>query len=349
MLYDTQNPHGGDLYSQKVVLDFSANINPLGTPEAVKLAVMESLNELRNYPDPYCRELVCAISDFEGVDSGRILCGAGAAELIFAFVGALKPRRGLLLAPSFSEYETALRSSGAEVSYHYLKEAEDFRLTEDFLPVLRSFTGDAVILCTPNNPTGAVIEAGLLRKILEICHEKALPLLLDECFLDLTEGEDSCKEYLSAIPELTILKAFTKSYGMAGLRLGYCMSGNADLLRAMAQQSQPWNISTPAQKAGIAALGQVQFVDAARRIIAGQRPELKAGLEALGFRVIPSRTNYLLFRAPADTKEKLLKRGILIRSCGNYPGLDGNWFRIAVKLPGENNVLLEALKEITDG
>lgn len=350
MLYETQNPHGGDLYETPVHLDFSANINPYGTPDAVKQAVVNSLDALRNYPDPNCRELVSAIAAFEGVDKEQILCGGGAAELIFAYVGALKPSHGLVLAPGFCEYEGALRSHGAQVSYFYLKEENDFRLGEDFLPFLRDFSGDAVILCTPNNPTGLTIDADLLTEILNICHEKKLPLLLDECFLDLTDGRGlSRKGDLAAFPELTILKAFTKSYGMAGLRLGYCLSGNRKLLSSMSCQTQPWNVSTPAQAAGVAALGQPQFVEKARQLIADQRPKARKALESLGFRVIPSETNYLLFKAPRGLKEKLLAKGILIRSCANYPGLDETWYRIAVKLPEENAQLLTALEGIIHG
>lgn len=350
MLYETVNPHGGDLYEAPIRLDFSANINPYGTPRSVMDAVCESVGQLRNYPDPNCRALTAAIAEFEGVDKKSILCGAGAAELIFAFAGAVKPKKAMLLAPGFSEYASALRSFGAEIQYHYLKEEHGFRLGVDFREVLREFSGDAVILCTPNNPTGLTIEAELLCEILNICHEKGLPILLDECFLDLTDGRGlSAKGKLSQIPELVILKAFTKSYGMAGLRLGYCLSGNPELLAAMSRQSQAWNVSTPAQAAGVAALKEQAFVDRARETIATERPKLKRALEGFGFTVIPSETNYLLFKAFPGLKEKMLSRGILIRACGNYPGLSEHWYRIAVKLPEENEELLLALEEIVHG
>lgn len=350
MLYETKNPHGGDLYEVPVRLDFSANINPYGTPRSVMDAVCESVLALRNYPDPNCRALTAAISAFEGVPEERILCGGGAAELIFAFAGALKPKKALLLAPSFCEYETALKANGARIQYYYLKEENDFRLSTDFLSELRAFSGDALILCTPNNPTGLTIDAKLLTEILRICHEKRLPLLLDECFLDLTDGRGLSRSgELEQYPELTILKAFTKSYGMAGLRLGYCLSGDSAFLSAMSRQSQAWNVSIPAQKAGVAALKEQAFVERARTLIADQRPKMKKALEGFGFHVVPSETNYLLFKACEGLKEKLLTRGILIRFCGNYPGLDGTWYRVAVKLPEENAELLAALEEIVNG
>ena len=135
MLYSTPNPHGGDLYSREIRLDFSANINPYGTPEAVKQAVIDSVSDLRHYPDPYCRELVTAISEFEGVGKEKILCGNGAAELIFSFCRSLGPKKALILDPCFSEYETALKVFGTETAHYLLNRQENFALTEAFLSV----------------------------------------------------------------------------------------------------------------------------------------------------------------------------------------------------------------------
>ena len=348
MLYDTQNPHGGDLYSRKILLDFSANINPYGTPQAVKEAVAESVDALRCYPDPYCRSLVRAIGAFEGVAENRVFCGNGAAELIFSCCMALRPQKALVLSPCFSEYETALKVFGAQVDHYLLKEQEDFALTEAFLPVLNRFDGEMLMLCNPNNPTGQVTDRTLMEKILEICQKKGIFLFIDECFLDLTlGGEDiTMKPYLEEYRGLFLLKAFTKSYGMAGLRLGYCLSSNQQLLKTMGSQTQPWNVSIPAQAAGIAALGETEFVKAANDLIHTQRPQMEQALQNLGFRVIPSRTNYILFFSPTELREPLLHKGIQIRSCANYPGLGEGWYRVAVKLPEENRKLMEALGEI---
>ena len=349
MLYDTQNPHGGDLYSREILLDFSANINPYGTPQAVKDAVAESVQSLRCYPDPYCRNLVRAIGDFEGVAPSRVFCGNGAAELIFSCCMALRPKKALVLSPCFSEYETALKVFGAEVDHYLLKEEEDFALTEDFLPVLQRFDGEMLMLCNPNNPTGQVTDRPMMEQILKICREKGIFLFIDECFLDLTlgGGDISMKPFLEEYEGLFLLKAFTKSYGMAGLRLGYCLSANQQLLKTMGSQTQPWNVSIPAQAAGIAALGEADFVRRANELIHSQRPRMEQALQNLGFRVIPSRTNYILFHSAKELREPLLTRGIQIRSCANYLGLGDGWYRVAVKLPEENRKLLEALGEIS--
>ena len=327
MLYSTPNPHGGDLYSRKICLDFSANINPYGTPEAVKQAVIDSVSDLGHYPDPYCRELVTAISEFEGVGKEKILCGNGAAELIFSFCRSLGPKKALILDPCFSEYETALRASQCEVAH---------------------FDGEALMLCNPNNPTGQIISREMLEEILTVCERRKMFLFIDECFLDLTDRGEclTMKPYLQTHQNLFLLKAFTKSYGMAGLRLGYCLCGNAPLLRTMGQTVQPWNVSVPAQKAGVAALKQTAFLEKAKQTIREQRAALTGGLRELGLRVIGSHTNYILFYSDRELREPLLEKGIQIRSCANYPGLEAGWYRIAVKLPWENETLLAALKEI---
>lgn len=348
MLYQTENPHGGETYNDPTVIDFSANINPLGTPDSVKQAVAASLELLSGYPDPYCRELTQAIADYEGVPQSQILCGNGAAELIFSLCQALKPKKALLPVPSFSEYRTALDSVGCETAAYRLSREKGFLLDEDFLPFLNAFDGELLMLCNPNNPTGRTLAPMLMEQILGLCGEKGIFLFVDECFLDLTEGGVSLKNRLDK-ENLLLLKAFTKSFGMPGLRLGYCLSGNASLLKRMGSMTQAWNVSTPAQMAGIAALKETEFLKRANEIIHSQRPQMLAALKKLGLRVIPSDTNFILFYSEKELRRPLLERGFQIRDCGNYPGLKKGWYRIAVKLPEENRRLLAAMEEVLYG
>lgn len=350
MLYQTVNPHGGDLYSRPVRLDFSANTNLFGTPESVRRAVMEAAQLLNQYPDPYCRELVDALSEFEQVPREYILCGCGAAELIFSFCAAVKPKKALELAPTFSEYAAALESVGCTVDRYPLKRANGFALTEDFLEFLRNSDCDVLVLCNPNNPTGQIVGPVLLEKIARVCHERDIRLFLDECFLDLSDqGCDlSLKHKLSDWPGLFILKAFTKSYGMAGLRLGYCLSADRELLTAMGRSVQPWNVSLPAQKAGVAALKEVEFLKRTRAEIQIQRRWLQEQFAALGFYVCPAQANYLLMYHELPMFERLLERGILVRNCSNYHGLEQGWFRVAVRGERENRVLVDTVRSILE-
>lgn len=349
MLYQTTNPHGGDVYGAPVDLDFSANTNPYGTPEGVLTAIRDALPRLRQYPDPYCRELVSAIAAFEDLPAAYILCGNGAAELIYAFCEAAGSARAAETAPTFSEYALGLERAGGAMLRHPLRQANAFRLDRSFLDFLRRESPDVVFLCNPNNPTGQVAEAALLEELLAYTRQRGIRLFLDECFLDLAERGESLKRFLPDNPQLLILKAFTKSYGMAGARLGYCLSADAALLRAMSATVQPWNVSLLAQAAGVAALGEQAFLQRARSTIFTERQWLSAQLRDLGFWVCPSAANYLLFQGPAGLHKALLEQRIAIRSCDNYYGLGPGWYRIAVKLHGENERLISAMAAVLQG
>lgn len=343
MLYGITNPHGGDIYGGGVTLDFSANTNPYGTPAGVLNAVTAALPEMHRYPDPYCRSLVDAIAEYEGVERDLILCGNGAAELIYAYCAAVHPKTALELAPTFSEYSLGLRRVGCAVKHYYLTPDNDFALDEHFLYHLEDTAPEVVFLCNPNNPTGVLLPPEFLKKVLDFCKSADIRLFIDECFMDLSDGGVSMKPFLRDYPNLFLLKAFTKSYGMAGIRLGYCLCADAKLLTAMAREVQPWNVSSLAQGAGIAALKEQAFLRETKALIQRERPWLQTKLEAFGFRVCPSSANYLLFQGPTDLHVKLKKQGIAIRSCDNYPGLTSGWYRIAVRRHEENEKLIAAI------
>ena len=345
MLYQTENRHGGDTYGG-IALDFSANVSPLGTPRSVTDAVKSALPELYRYPDPYCRELAQAISEYEGVPKDFVLCGNGASELIYAYCEAIRPRRAMELAPTFSEYSLALQRTGCEVVRFALRQEEHFDLRESFLPVLAREKIDALFLCNPNNPTGRLIAGDLLEEILRICREKSIALFVDECFLPLSDSGADLTPFLRDFSQLFILKAFTKSFGMAGLRLGYGLSADEALLRKMSAAVPPWNVSTLAQAAGVAALGDAEFLEKNRAIIRAERPWLEEKLWELGFRVCPSQVNYILFRGEAGLTEKLRPRGIAIRDCANFAGLTSGWYRVAVRQHEENEQLVAAIKSV---
>lgn len=346
MLYQTNNPHGGDIYGEEILLDFSANTNPFGTPQGIIEAVQAALPEMHRYPDPYCRKLTRAISDFEGVPKEYILCGNGAADLIYAYCEAVRPKLAVELAPTFSEYALGLERVDCRVERYVLRQKDMFELDEGFLDYLAKRKPDVVFLCNPNNPTGKTIAPALLEKILGFGRENSIRLFVDECFLDLSDRGESVKAFLPQNPNLFILKAFTKSYGMAGIRLGYCLCSDKKLLARMAAASQPWNVSSLAQAAGVAALRESSFLQKTNELIALERRWLKAELEALGFWVCPSSVNYLLFQAQPDLHMKLKAKKIAIRNCDNYFGLGPGWYRIAVRLHQENEELIRAMKEV---
>ena len=345
MLYQSRNPHGGDIYDGQIDLDFSANTNPFGTPEGIITAVSQALPQMHRYPDPFCRKLIAAIADHEQTEPGQILCGNGAAELIYAYCHAIRPRTALVPAPTLSEYQLGLETVGCQVRHYGLKQENGFSITEEMADCIESIRPDAVFLCNPNNPTGNLIAPSVLDRILDVTRKHRIHLFLDECFLDLCDGGESLKSRLSEHPQLFLLKAFTKSYGMAGIRLGYCLCGDPETLSAMAKATQPWNVSSLAQAAGIAALEEQEFLEKTKRLVHGQRLWLQKELQDLGFWVSDSRTNYLLFKGPVGLHTAMRERRIAIRSCANYEGLGEGWYRIAVRQPEENQKLMSAMRE----
>lgn len=344
--------HGGDWAGYQAQyggqpLDFSANISPLGMPEGVRAAAADALAQAHRYPDPLCRGLVEAIARAERVNPDWCLCGNGAADLIYRAVLARRPAHALVTAPAFAEYEAALELVGCETERFPLRERDGFALGEDF-PAAVSPETDLVFLCQPNNPTGRTIPRPLLERVLEGCREADALLVVDECFLDFLDGPKAfaMKGFLGRYPNLLILKAFTKLYAMAGLRLGYCLCADAVLLGRMREAGQPWAVSGPAQAAGAAALREAQYVREARALIARERPRLAEALSRLGLRVIPGEANYLLFYSSVPLEEPLRERGILLRDCSNYHGLGRGWYRTAVRDGADNGRLIAALEDV---
>ena len=344
--------HGGDWmgYRERFgrdALDFSANGSPLGLPEGVAQAIRDALPLADRYPDPLCRTLRAALSRAEGVPQEHVLCGNGAADLIFRLVWAVKPHKALVTAPTFAEYASALDTVGCEVKRFFLDEANDFAPTDALVDAVDESI-DLVFLCQPNNPTGQLASPELVKKLLRRCGECRTILAVDECFLDFLHQRDAltAKPLLQTAPNLVILKAFTKLYAMAGVRLGYALCANTALLAKMQAAGQPWGVSSLAQAAGAAALRETAYADAVRALIADQRPKLAAGLRALGLQVIEGSANYLLFRAPETLGAALQQRGVCLRSCGNYPGLSAGWYRTAVRTAPENEQLLQTMREV---
>jgi threonine-phosphate decarboxylase len=344
MLINQKNPHGGDIYTNKVEYDFSSNLNPEGMPPQVKKAITTSVDEYCRYPDAYCSQLRKNISDLEMIPSANIICGNGAAELIFSYAYSLdRDKPALIVSPTFCEYENALHAAGIEAKHLILSEKNGFRLTAEDIPEdLSSFS--AVFICSPNNPTGITVEPDIINMICDT----GIRVFADFCFLDLSDSPQKYSlPYLTKkYPNLTVLKAFTKNYAMAGIRLGYAMCSDTRFLETMSQKTQCWNVSAVAQLAGIAALDCQKWLDDSVKTLKEERNRVFQTLTSYGVRVFKGEANYLLLYSEINLKDLLLKKGILIRDCSNYTGLKKGYFRIAIKKKAENDVLLSALKEV---
>ena len=332
--------HGG-AYHQDIRLDFSVNLNPMGMPEEVTSALRQGLDACSAYPDPQCSALREALAACHGVRPENVLCGNGAAGLLFSLCACLRPSRALVSAPTFSEYQRSAELFGGQV------EEIPLPLGAAFFSALQPGL-DLVFLCSPNNPTGELLPPALLQETARRCRDIGAVFVADESFLDFTEG-NSLLPLLKDCPNLLILKAFTKFYAMAGLRLGYLL-GEHTLLSRIALFAPPWSVSAPAQTAGLAALSvPPTWGEETRRLVRGERRFLAEALTALGLTVFPSDANFLLLKSQHPLYQPLKQRGILVRDCSNFTGLDERYIRIGLKTREENLQLLQAIREVLHG
>lgn len=383
--------HGGDVYRNKVDLDFSVNVNPIGIDNEIKNRIKVKLKICEKYPDENQEKLKLRIAEREKVEPSRILCGNGASELLMAIGHGFHPKKILLPTPSFLGYEKLVKAINGTPVLLPLREEKQFLMDEEWVERLEEYCRGEflqeeeslsrekkaafeniafkkgifkegafergiyyrmLILTNPNNPTGRLIPKCILIRILNICMKYGILVILDECFIEFVKNyrELTMVDVLEQYPNLVLLRAFTKYFAMPGLRLGYLMCSNMEIINKIQMQLPEWNVSLLAQEAGIAALECEQSYMGTSDMIARERTFLVEGLTEV-FRdagkkleIYPSDANFILFRACFPLYERMLKRGILIRDCSNYRGLGEGFYRIAVRGHEENLLFMEALR-----
>ena len=337
--------HGGDVYRNEVRLDYSVNLNPLPMPQEVTEAIREGMSEIHQYPDPAQQKLRERIAELEGMSPENVVCGNGASELLMAAVHAVMPRKALIAAPCYAGYAVALKASEAEVTEYFLDEKKDFAVDAGILDKIGDGI-DMVFIADPNNPNGSLIDPELKKAITEKCEKTGTMLVIDECFYPLTGAGAEAE----AITDNALhLRAFTKTFAIPGIRIGYMLSKDAELLEKIRKHLPEWNVSRIAERTGEAAAKVLESTDYLRdsvRLIKQEREYLEGQLEKLGLKVYRSDTNYLLIKSRPDLYERLLGKGILIRRCANFSGLDETYFRIAVRQHKENEELISILSKV---
>jgi threonine-phosphate decarboxylase len=348
---DETGGHGGDLARAESLwnrekgelIDFSSNINPLGPPPGLLDLLRRALPEIVAYPTPQARELRDKLAHFLDVPAGRLLLGNGANELIHLLLLWRRPRRVLLPAPSFSEYERAARLAGSIVEHYPLPPGEDF---DPALPAARLEKGDLLIFCNPHNPSGTLYSKSDLLFLIGEASRRGAEVMIDESFIPLTGRPE---ESLRGIQNnsLWIVISLTKVWSLPGLRLGCCV-GPTEEIREISRWGDPWRVNSLAQKAGLYCLGRKDYLKKTMALIEKEREFLTRRFRETGaFKVFDGSANFLLLRGTgagfkvADYQEYLAKRGVLIRRADNFTGLDHRYFRIAVRKRPENLRLLQ--------
>ncbi|HBG06162.1 MAG: threonine-phosphate decarboxylase [Geobacteraceae bacterium GWC2_58_44] len=349
--------HGGNVFAvarslgvpPEKIVDFSASINPLGMAPGVRDALAGCLDRLLHYPDKGAAELKERLAAYHGVGAGHIAVANGSTELIHLLPRVVEGRRGLIVAPAFAEYASALERAGWQTDYFTLKSGDGFTLS---LPALQEKLRegyDLLFVCNPGNPTGALIPKKDIEAVIELCRNSGTFLVLDEAFVDFCEGE-SAKSLICDLPRGVLLRSMTKFFAIPGLRLGYAI-GAPETIDAISSLQDPWSVNTAAQVAGIASLSDADYCERTRHYMDQERDRLATRLAGLSWlRVFSSRANYILVEirnglGAGELRSRLMEKGVLIRDCSNFQGLDGRFFRVAVRLRGENEMLLELLGE----
>ncbi len=350
--------HGGDIYAQSRkqglsparIVDFSASINPLGMPRTALAEIQRQMQLVPHYPEPYCESLSSVIARHYRVSSASVLCGNGSTELIYLIPKVLVPKRILVTAPAFSEYQKACEMNGTIQVHHLALNPED-DLTIDTNKFIHAMQGkntacDIAFLCNPNNPTGRLMKKRDILKIADAAWEMKSYLVVDEAFIDFCPGE-SVIASVARNPYLTVLRSMTKFYALAGLRLGFGVFPR-ELAERLKSRKEPWSVNSLAAAAGSVVLSDTAYRDASHALILREKRFLEKRFEDLGIKYVPSDANYyLLYLKNAGAAVKsLAKRGILIRDCSNFKGLCRGYVRIAVRSRKENALLMRELEKI---
>ena len=338
--------HGGDVYRNQILLDFSVNINPFGIPEKMEEALHLAVRDCVQYPDPKQEQLCLALAEYEQVKPEEILCGNGVSELLLALAHTICPVQAALPIPSFFGYERSLSTVNAKINYYEMTEETQFSLDESFLMKFKE-ENDVLYLANPNNPTGKLVSVKLLEQIILQCERNQIYVVLDECFLPFCERSEEYHAlfHKRSYPYLIRLHAFTKTFAIPGVRLGYMICDNQEFLKRVEEHLPEWNLSIFAQRVGMVAVKEQEFLKKSCVEIRKERKWLSEQLTKSGFEVISGDANFILLKTQFPLYEMLRARNILIRDCSNFKGLKEGYFRIAVKQHKENEQLIRIIKE----
>ena len=363
MLKHKDHFHGSDLekieeiyhIKKEDITSFSANVNPLGISPLLRDTLAKHVDAITSYPDREYTQLRKSICAYTGANFENIIVGNGSTELISLFIQTTHPKKALILGPTYSEYEREISLEGGHTLYYPLKEENNFQMdVEDFCSQLNDSL-DLLVLCNPNNPTSTAVARKDMRKILDCALQFGISVMVDETYEEFTpEGSK-----ISSIPltnnynNLIVLRGISKFFAAPGLRLGYAVTGNPDLLKYINTKKNPWTINSLAEIAGCIMFSDKDYIDKTKALITGERQRMYETLSSWKtVKVYPSCTNFLLIRILREDVtsdmvfDHCIRKGLMIRDCATFPFLDSSYIRFCVMSPEKNDELLEAFREV---
>jgi threonine-phosphate decarboxylase len=377
LIDSNSSEQGEDIYrlaeelkiQERKVIDFSTPVNPLGVSKKVKAEIRKHVKYLHNYPDPEAKRLRRRLAQYHGINPENILCGNGSTELIYLIIRALKPQKVLIPAPTFSEYEMACKTSDkSHVTSFKLKKENNFDIYPDeFIQAMKgklprevevrnstsslithhsSLNFDMAFLCNPNNLTGRLLRRDDVKRIADTAREIKCYLVVDEAFIDFKPDESVIKD-VEDNPYLVALRTMTNFYALSGLRIGYGVFPQ-HLIGRLKEYKEPWTINSLAQRAVVIAIKDKVYKGETCRLINEEKRFLEKSFMKMGVEFFPSNANFYLLKINSahEIYHHLKRKGILVRDCSNFRGLDNTYLRIAVKLHKENTILIKELTSI---
>ncbi|MFQ5975363.1 MAG: histidinol-phosphate transaminase [Candidatus Hydrothermarchaeales archaeon] len=349
--------HGGDVWAHnRGLVDFSSNVNSLGPSKKVLKTLKESFWKLTYYPDPDSNELKDALSEYLGVENDNITVGNGSTELIKNFL-ELVIKRGdkvIIPEPTFSEYEVYSRLYGADVNHIYSRREDGFSINvQEIVEKIEDKT-KVVFICNPNNPTGKILDQQGLEKIISSARDHSAFVFVDEAYIEFTESE-SMSQKIEEYDNLFVLRSITKFFSLPGIRTGYGV-GEKRSINYLEKIRVPWNVNILAQAVAIESLRDEEFIKTSKNLITKEKDFFFKEISKLnGVEILSSDANFFLIDLKESRirsnqmKERLIEKGLLIRDCSSFNGLDDSFIRISVRGREENSLLVDSLGKVISG
>ena len=352
--------HGGNIYriarerGIKNLLDYSANINPLGISEKLKERVANSWELFEKYPDPHYVELRETLAEHSGVNRENIIVGNGATEVIFLYCKTVNPKKALIVMPTFAEYERALNTVGCKVDHFELRESEGFNIDVERLREELKKDYDLLVVCNPNNPTGKFIKLEKMKKIVAAAGESNTKLMVDEAFIEFVEGDYS--ESVATLGEKHVfaVRALTKFFAIPGVRLGFGICHDMELLKKVESHREPWTVNTLAEISAKVLLEDEEYIERSKKWIESEKDFMYRGLKE-GQKIKPyeTETNFILVKLLGDItagelRDRMIDEGVVIRDASNFPFLGDKFIRLAVKGRETNSQVIERIVRVTN-
>ncbi len=360
MLKHKDHFHGSDLekiqeiygINKDEIVSFSANVNPLGVSPLLRSTLASHIDAITSYPDREYTSLRNSIANYCGTDAANVIVGNGSTELISLFIQIEHPKKALIIGPTYSEYEREISLGGGTTLYYPLQESDNFRLDiDDFITHLNESI-DLLVICNPNNPTSSCITRSEMRHILDACKRHDIYVMVDETYVEFADNMDE----ISSIPltndynNIVILRGTSKFFAAPGLRLGYAITGNLDLIKAINTRKNPWTINSLAVVAGEIMFSDTDYIQKTKALISSERARIyKLLKEHPDFKAYEPSGNFILVRILRDdlTSQDLFDRAIrqkmMIRDCSTFPFLDNKYIRFCIMNPEDNDRLLSCL------